>query len=250
MDSLLAALSDPTIGKVVVLFVGILVIVTIVRMFNRSLARFVHESEARYRIRKGITFLGYLAVVAFAVNVYGLKLGGLTVMLGVAGAGIAFALQEVIASFAGWFAIAFAGFFRTGDRIQLGGIKGDVIDIGVLRTTLMEIGEWVKGDLYTGRVVRIANSFVFKEPVFNYSGEFPFLWDEITVPIKYGTDWRLARTLLERSATEVVGEYAVPSKAAWKRITEKFLVEDARVEPRLELVGAFTFARATDEAKH
>ena len=71
-------------------------------------------------------------------------------MIGVAGAGIAFALQEIIASFAGWFAIALSNFYRTGDRVQLGGIKGDVIDIGVLRTTLMEVGEWVKGDLYTG----------------------------------------------------------------------------------------------------
>jgi small-conductance mechanosensitive channel len=109
--------------------------------------------------------------------IYGGRLGGLTVTLGVAGAGIAFALQEVIASFAGWFAIALSGFFRTGDRVQLGGIRGDVIDIGVLRTTLMELGEWVSGDLYSGRVVRIANSFVFKEPVFNYSADFPFLWD-------------------------------------------------------------------------
>jgi small-conductance mechanosensitive channel len=59
-------------------------------------------------------------------------------LLGVAGAGIAFALQEVIASFAGWLAIMFGGF--TGDRVQLGGIKGDVMDIGVLRTTIMETG--------------------------------------------------------------------------------------------------------------
>ncbi len=60
----------------------------------------------------------------------------------------------------------------------------------------MECGQWVNADLYNGRIVRIANSFVFKEPVFNYSGDFPFLWDEIMVPIKYGSDYRLARQLL------------------------------------------------------
>ncbi|MCB0784290.1 MAG: mechanosensitive ion channel, partial [Flavobacteriales bacterium] len=75
-----------------------------------------------------------------------------------------------------------------GDRVQLGGIKGDVIDIGVLRTTLMELGEWVDGDLYNGRMVLVANSFVFKEPVFNYSADFPFLWDELKVPVQYGAD--------------------------------------------------------------
>ncbi|MBP2284691.1 small-conductance mechanosensitive channel [Flavobacterium sp. CG_23.5] len=104
--------------------------------------------------------------------------------MGVAGAGIAFALQEVIASFVGWLAILFGNFYNTGDRVQLGGIKGDVMDIGVFRTTIMAIGQWVDGNLYTGRIVLIANSFVFKEPVFNYSGDFPFLWDEIKLPIQ------------------------------------------------------------------
>lgn len=75
----------------------------------------------------------------------------------------------------GWVAIAFGGFYNPGDRVQLGGIKGDVIDIGMLRTTLMETGEWVDADLYSGRIVRIANSFVFKESVFNDSAECPFL---------------------------------------------------------------------------
>lgn len=95
--------------------------------------------------------------------------------IGVASASIAFALQEVIGSIAGWIAISFGNFYAPGERVQLGGIRGDVIDIGILRTTLMELGEWVASDLYTGRVVRIANSFVFKQPVFNYSGDFPFL---------------------------------------------------------------------------
>ena len=127
-------------------------------------------------------------------------MGGLTVALGVAGAGIAFALQEVIASFAGWLAIMFGGFYKTGDRVQLGGIKGDVMDIGVLRTTIMETGQWVDGDLYNGRIVLITNSFVFKEPVFNYSGDFPFLWDEIKIPIQYGSNYDLATEIIQLAA--------------------------------------------------
>ena len=91
---------------------------------------------------------------------------------------------------------------------MLGGIKGDVIDVRVLRTTIMEIGGWVDGDLYDGRMVRIANSFVFKEPVYNYSSDFPFLWDEIKVPIQYGSDYALAREILCDAAIEVVGDYS------------------------------------------
>ncbi len=230
-------LADPTFGKLITLVLGILLIVTLVKFLSNSLRRVISDSEARYRARKLVTFGGYIAAVLLVLTVYSGRFGGLTVIIGVAGAGIAFALQEVIASFAGWFAIAMSGFYRTGDRVQLGGIKGDVIDIGVLRTTLMEVGEWVKGDLYTGRLVRIANSFVFKEPVFNYSGDFPFLWDEITLPVKYGTDWKLARTILNKVGNEVVGDYTKGAHHAWQEITKSFLVEDAAVDPMVTMVA-------------
>ncbi len=127
-------------------------------------------------------------------------------------------------------------FYRVGDRVQLGGIKGDVIDIGLLRTTVMEIGDWVHGDLYTGRVVRIANSFVFKEPVFNYSGDFGFLWDEITLPVTYGVHHAAAREMLMRVVQEVAGQYVEPAKHEWREMLARYRVEDARLDPMVSLV--------------
>jgi len=194
---------NPTAEKLLILAVGAVVIGVFVRLFKRVVASRVGETDTRYRARKLVSFVGYVAVIILILVVFQDRLGSVAVGLGVAGAGIAFALQEVIASVAGWLAISFGGFFKTGDRIQLGGIKGDVIDVGVLRTTVMEIGDWISGDQYSGRVVRIANSFVFKEPVFNYSGDFPFLWDEIKIPVKYGSDHKLAREILERVAADV-----------------------------------------------
>ena len=168
-------LFNPTVGKIATVFLGIIIIWLVIKAIQRNLLSKIKDNENRYRAKKFGSFIGYfLSIVLFTV-IFSDKLGGLTVALGVAGAGIAFALQEVIASFAGWLAIMFGGFYKTGDRVQLGGIKGDVMDIGVLRTTIMETGQWVDGDLYNGRIVLIANSFVFKEPVFNYSGDFPFL---------------------------------------------------------------------------
>lgn len=163
------------------------------------------------------------------------RLGQFTVIFGVVGAGIAFALQEVIASFAGWVAISLGQFYKPGNRVQLGGITGDVIDISILRTTLMECGDWVKADLYNGRIVRIANSFVFKEPVYNYSADFAFLWDEITVPVRYGSEHRLAREILEKVALEVCGEYISSANQQWHKMTNKYLIEDARIEPMITL---------------
>ena len=164
------------------------------------------------------------------------QLTGLAVALGAATAGVAFALQEVIASVAGWLAIIFGGFFRTGDRVELGKIRGDVIDVGVLRTTLMEIGEWVNGDRYTGRIVRVANSFVFKEPVFNYSGDFEFLWDEVRVAIRFGSDYEEARRIVQAAIGEVTQAYSDGARSRWHELVKKYRLEDAQDVPPLDLL--------------
>ena len=222
--------------KAVILVGGVVGIVISVRLLQAVLSARLREHESRYRVRKIASLLGYVVAAALAAVLFRSDVGNLSVALGVAGAGIAFALQEVIASFAGWFAISFAGFYRTGDRVQLGGIRGDVIDIGLLRTTLMEMGEWVQSDEYTGRVVRIANSFVFKEPVFNYSGDFPFVWDEVAIPVKHGSDHVLARQLLEQVAHDVVGENGPRVEKAWSQMVNKYRIERAILEPRVTLV--------------
>lgn len=221
----------PLTARLVLVLAGLIVIFIAIRLMRRTAGRYVRDDSLRYRARKFVSFFGYLAALLFVALVFSDYLGGFAVAFGVVGAGIAFALQEVIVSIAGWSAVSFGGYYKVGDRIQLGGIKGDVIDIGILRTTLMEIGNWVEGDQYNGRIVRIANSFVFKEPVFNYSGEFPFLWDEIMLPIKYGSDYQRARDLIARVAEEVVGDYARAAKEAWAPVTRRYLIEDAALQP-------------------
>ncbi len=238
MDETLAKwLNDPVLGKMMTAAVTLLVIVVLIRLINRWLARLIKDNESRYRARKFTAFLGYVAAALALAAVFSTQFRALTVAFGVAGAGVAFALQEVIVSLAGWVAIAFGNFFRVGDRIQLGGIRGDVIDVGVLRSTLMECGQWVNGDLYNGRIVRVANSFVFKEPVVNYSADFPFLWDEFTIAIRHGSDHRVVREILERILNDTIGEYADFAKQSWKLMVKKYRIEDARVRPIVTMVA-------------
>lgn len=227
---------NPVVGKVVTVVAGILVITALVRAARRVLLSHIESTDNRYRLRKLINATGTLAAIIVVTVVFSDKLGNLTVAFGVAGAGIAFALQEVIASIAGWVAVSFGNFYSVGDRVQLGGIIGDVVDIGVLRTTLMEIGQWVKADQYNGRIVRVANSFVFKEPVFNYSGDFPFLWDEISVPVKYGSDYRRAREILRSIADDAVAGVGAEARKAWRGMVNKYRIEDAQIEPMVTLV--------------
>jgi small-conductance mechanosensitive channel len=229
-------LADPTVIRLIEVVIGILIISIIFKILAQVLSRQVQDSDLRYRIRKMIGLVSYGIMALLVIVVFSDSLGRLTVIFGVVGAGVAFALQEVIASFAGWTAISLGQFYKTGDRVQLGGIMGDVIDISPLRTTLMECGDWVKADLYNGRIVRVANSFVFKEPVYNYSGDFPFVWDEIVVPVRHSSDYRLARAILQKVVEEVTGSYIAPAKAEWSRMTRKYLIEDARVEPFVTLV--------------
>jgi hypothetical protein len=236
-DQLKHWLFDPTVGKIVAAVIALAVLYILVRLAQRSVSRYIKETALRYRMRKALSFLGYFLGIVVLGVVFSERLGGLTVAFGVAGAGIAFALQEVIASAAGWVAITFGQFYSPGDRVQLGGIKGDVIDIGILRTTLMECGQWVNGDNYNGRIVRVANSFIFKEPVFNYSADFPFLWDEIVLPVRYGSDWEYAREVFTAVTKDICGGYAAESREAWNKAVMKYQLEDARIEPMITLVA-------------
>lgn len=236
-DQLKKFLFDPTVGKLATILIGIIIIWLVIKAVQRNFISKLKDSNNRYKTKKISTFAGYLFSVILIAIVYSIKLGGFTIALGVAGAGIAFALQEVIASFAGWLAILFGGFYKTGDRVQLGGIKGDVMDIGVLRTTVMEIGQWVDGDLYNGRIVLIANSFIFKEPVFNYSGDFPFLWDEIKIPIQYGSNYEKAKLLFIEIAKKTVGDLTNVSQEKWHTLQKEFLLENAQTEPMVTLIA-------------
>lgn len=236
-EQLKTLLFDPLTGKLASASIALLVVFALGRLSLRSVERYVKNSEARYRARKVVSFVRYAVAAIVLAIIFSERLAGLTVVFGVAGAGIAFALQEVIASIAGWVAISSGGFYSTGDRVQVGGIKGDIIDIGVLRTTVMEVGQWVNGDLYNGRIVRIANSFVFKEPVFNYSADFPFLWDEITLPVRYGSDWKVAKAMLVAVGQEVCADFAQRSKDAWSAAVVKYRLEDAPVEPVVTMIA-------------
>lgn len=236
MENLEQLFKNPSFIRIITIVVGIIIIWFIVKFLQKKLFSKIHDINNRYKAKKIGSFVGYFFSIILIAITFSDKLGGFTVALGVAGAGIAFALQEVIASFAGWLAIMLGGFYKTGDRVQLGGIKGDVMDIGVLRTTIMETGQWVDGDLYNGRIVLVANSFVFKEPVFNYSGDFPFLWDEIKIPIQFGSNYKKATEILEKCGKEIVGNLSEKSKEKWTVLQEKYKLENAQTDAMVSLI--------------
>ncbi|MEO5726417.1 MAG: mechanosensitive ion channel family protein [Byssovorax sp.] len=237
METLIALWARPLTRQIATALVGVLLVAIVTRLVRSAAVRYIEDTDARYRTRKVVAFAGYGAAVVVVLSTLSGQLGGFTIAIGAAGAGVAFALQEVVVSIAGWLALSFGSFYKVGDRVQLGGIMGDVIDVGVLRTTIMECGDWVKGDQYNGRIVRVANSFVFKAPVFNYSNDFPFLWDEITVPVKYGSDRALARKIFERVAVEITGPFSEIARGKWMEMVRAYRIEDASVDPAVLLIA-------------
>ena len=232
-------LANPMVVRGLWAVTGIIIAMILIRIVQGSIAHYVSDPDLRYRARKAASTSGWLLLVVYLILLFSDSLGQVAVALGVASVGIAFALQEVIVSLAGWIAISFGRFFRVGDRVQLGGTVGDVIDVGMLRTTLMECGEWIGGDNYSGRIVLVANSFVFKQAVYNYSMDYPFLWDELMIPLRFGGDFDLAREILVGAAEEVVGEYTRYAEQHWKKMLRRYRIEPASVDP-------VTLMKATD----
>lgn len=224
-------IADALFIRLLAAFLVTTVVVLIVRLIRRTAIRRIRDTDTRYQARKVLNIIGTLVVFLFIGSLFSDGFTNLTVGLGIAGAGIAFALQGVIMSIAGWLAIVFGDYYKTGDRIKIKDIRGDVIDIGVFRTTLMECGEWVNGDLYNGRIVRFANSNVFTDVVTNYSDDFPFLWDEMTVPVRFGSDPAMARKIILDAVSHIVGDFTQSAAASWEDVVQKYRIENARLEP-------------------
>jgi small-conductance mechanosensitive channel len=230
------AVSLSLFAKCLAAVVGILIIHATFHVLEQTLPRRFGRADARYKVRKFVVFSGYLTILLFLTILFEDRLGRLSVTLGFVGAGVAVALQDVVASIAGAFSIGFSKLYGLGDRVQIGDTRGDVIDIGLLRTTLMETGNWVSKDLHNGRIVRIPNNIVLKVAVFNYSQGFRFVWDEIKVLFTTTTDCQLAREMLLRVAKEAMGMYLIEAQTSWNAMSEYYRGADSTLEPTVALV--------------
>lgn len=235
MEKIKELLANPFMQRLLLIAIGLMVIFFISQLIKKGLNKTIKNTDHKYKSRKAVSILGYFLMIALVLFVYSDKLGNIGMALGLAGAGIAFALQEVIITLAGWLNIMISASVSVGQRVKIGDIKGDIIDIGVFKTTIMETGEWVNGDLYNGCIVTVSNSFIFKENVHNYSAEYPFLWDELTVPIRTESDYKKARIIFTEVLTQICGDYANNSENGWKQLATKYKVEEAQVQPMVTL---------------
>ncbi len=200
--------------------------------------------QTRFWTRQAVSLIAAIVLIAGLLSIWFNDPTRLATAFGLMSAGLAFALQQVITSIAGYFVILRGSTFTVGDRISMGGVRGDVMRLGFIQTTIMEMGQppsaqsadpamWVKSRQFTGRIVTVTNSKIFAEPVFNYTREFPYLWEEMVVPITYKADRaRVEAILLEAAHRHAVDPHSLAQDAK-KNIKERFSIEPVDLEPRV-----------------
>jgi len=222
-------------ARVIYSILGVVLIRSAFRLLERTLPPHFGYGNQRYHIRKMVAATAYIIIFTFITILFADRLKNVGFAVGLFGAGVVVALQDMIASFGGFIAIGVNNLYRVGDRIQVNETKGDVVDISIMRTTVLETGNWVSGDLYSGRVVRIPNSVVLKGLVFNDSQGFRFVWDEVKIRLTAESDHRHAREMLLRVVKETVSDYLVEAQGSWKQIVENYRIQNPVLEPTVTL---------------
>jgi small-conductance mechanosensitive channel len=222
----------------------LLVVRWVARFVARLLQRGLSAEGLRFWTRQAINLAVALLLVLGVLSIWFDDPTRLATGIGLITAGLAFALQKVITALAGYVVILRGDTFTVGDRITMGGVRGDVIALGFIKTTIMEMGQppavqgadpaqWVKSRQYTGRVVTVTNDKVFDEAIYNYTRDFPYLWEELTLPVAYRDDrHRAERILLAAAQKHGLGPSDVPAESL-EAMQRKYFVRDVDLEPHV-----------------
>ncbi len=200
--------------------------------------------QVKFWTRQGISLLSAVVLILGLLSIWFSDPARLATAFGLVSAGLAFALQQVITSIAGYFVILRGNTFTVGDRITMGGVRGDVMRLGFIQTTIMEMGEppavqgaapavWVHSRQFTGRIVTVSNSKIFADPVFNYTRDFPYIWEEIAIPITYTADRVRAEAILLEAARHHATEGGGMAAEKKVELKERFGVDPVDLEPRV-----------------
>jgi small-conductance mechanosensitive channel len=228
-----------TVGFIAVAWIFAWLLRQILQLFigTRSGTRF------QFWAKQGVSLIVAAIVILGIMSIWFDSPAQLASVLGLIGAGIAFALQRVITAVAGYFVILRGKTFNVGDRIQMGGVRGDVIGLTFMQTRIMEMGEsprekdddksWVRSRQFTGRIVTVTNDKVFDCPVYNYTHEFAYIWDEISIPVAFHQDFSRAEEIILGAANRQARTAKRMGKEEVSRVEARFGVDAGDIDPRV-----------------
>jgi small-conductance mechanosensitive channel len=232
----------------VILTVAFLILLWLLRRLANNLTRELlhrpHKGRVWFWTGQVLNLTTALLLILGLLTIWFDNPNSIATALGLVTAGVAFALQKVITAIAGYFVILRSNIFSVGDRIEMGGVRGDVISLGFIETKIMEMGQppsmggttsssWVKSRQFTGRIVTVTNDKIFEEPAYNYTRDFPFLWEEISIPISYNTDRDRAEQILLECAERHTERINEMSQEALKIMRDRYFLHSHDLTPKV-----------------
>lgn len=213
-------LSQKIIASVIVILIFWLLDIFLKRFIFHN----IEDIKIRYQWQKSSSYVTVFFAIFFVGRIWSAGMQSVATFLGLLTAGVAIALKDIIASLAGWIFIITRRSFEVGHRIEIGTIKGDVIDISIFQFALLEIGNWVDSDQSTGRIVHIPNNKIFTHDLINYEKGFQFIWNEIHVLITFESDWQKAKQILQNIADRNLETLTPQFEKEIKEAARKYLI--------------------------
>jgi small-conductance mechanosensitive channel len=211
-----------------VLIIGLLILRQVV---NYLLHRRTDNAEAIYRWRKAMEYVTLFLGIIGMLLIWLPDTRSFATYLGLVSAGLAIALQDPLTDFVGWIFIIWRHPFAVGDRIQIGGQAGDVVDIRYFQFSILEIGNWVDADQSTGRVIHIPNKKVFTESLANYTEGLAYIWNELAVMITFESDWAKAKKILQDIVAKQIAHKDQEAKKQMKQLADRFYINYENLTP-------------------
>ncbi|HEV2149485.1 MAG TPA: mechanosensitive ion channel domain-containing protein [Longimicrobiaceae bacterium] len=203
----------------------------VARIARRQASAAIEDVNRRHTLRKWINGGYAILVVLTGIALFADWLAGLGTVLALIVAGVAVALQDVLKSVVGWLYLSGRSGIHVGSRVEVGGVTGDVIDIGVLKTTMLEVGNLVLAPQASGRVVTVPNSAMVSASVFFNSTPNPFVWQEIRFTLTFGSDWGRAEAILREAGEEHHAQIAGEVERGYRLMERRYAFRTGRVTP-------------------
>lgn len=214
--------------QLMVTFIVVIFIYLFKLLISMILEKKIHDAKKLYKIKKALS-MGFYVVVIFAIGK--IWVDGFVQVVAFLSAGLAIALREPITDICGWFFIIGRRTFEVGDRIEIGGHAGDVIDIRMFQFTIMEIGNWVNSDQSTGRMIHIPNGKIFTESLANYNRGFKYIWNEIEVMVTFESNWKSAKNILQNIANKRAEQLSKEARENLKAVSKKYMINYSKLTP-------------------
>ncbi len=189
------------------------------------------DVRARYQWRKTSMYVSVFLGLFILFRVWVGAIGSLATFFGLLSAGLAIALKDPLANFAGWLFLLWRRPFASGDRISVRTHTGDVIDQRVFMFTLLEVGTESGAAQSTGRVIHIPNGWLFTDSITNFTRGFPYVWNEVAVLVTFESNWRAAKQILFELANEHGGNLSEEAERKLRREAQEYLIFYSKLTP-------------------